>query len=216
VNEILQQWVFDGESKAVELAIENDIAVIRFNRPKERNPLSVAVLNELDIYISALDENLKAVIFTGSEDVFASGANLREIAALKTEREVREFGLRGQRLMQKISDFPFPTIAAVNGFCFGGAFDLALSCSIRIANPTAVFSHPGANLGIITGWGGTQRLPRIIGEAAALEMFLTAKRITAEEALKINLVSQISESVLESAKQFAFSHSADNTKTVLY
>jgi enoyl-CoA hydratase len=207
VNENLQQSVADSESKAVEFAIENNIAVVRFNRPKERNPLSIAVLNELDIYLSALDENLKAVIFIGSEDVFASGANLREIAALKTEREVREFGLHGQRLMQKISEFPFPTIAAVNGFCFGGALDLALSCSIRIANPTAVFSHPGANLGIITGWGGTQRLTRVVGEAAAIEMFLTAKRITAQEALKINLVSQISDSLLASAKQIALSYS---------
>ena len=207
MNENLQQSVADSESKAVEFAIENNIAVVRFNRPKERNPLSIAVLNELDIYLSALDENLKAVIFIGSEDVFASGANLREIAALKTEREVREFGLHGQRLMQKISEFPFPTIAAVNGFCFGGALDLALSCSIRIANPTAVFSHPGANLGIITGWGGTQRLTRVVGEAAAIEMFLTAKRITAQEALKINLVSQISDSLLASAKQIALSYS---------
>jgi enoyl-CoA hydratase/carnithine racemase len=199
VNELLQQPVAGGECKAIELTIENSIAIIRFNRPKERNPLSVAVLNELDNYFSTPDENLKAVIFTGSEDVFASGANLREIAALKTEREVRQFGLRGQRLMQKIADLPFPTIAAVNGFCFGGAFDLALACSIRIAGPNAVFSHPGANLGIITGWGGTQRLPRIVGEAKALDFFLTAKRFSAKEALQIGLISQISENPFETA-----------------
>jgi enoyl-CoA hydratase/carnithine racemase len=203
VNENLQQSVADSEFKAVEFAIENNIAVVRFNRPKERNPLSVAVLNELDIYLSALDENLKAVIFTGSEDVFASGANLREIAALNTVREVREFGLRGQRLMQKIADLPFPTIAAVNGFCFGGAFDLALACSVRIASPNAVFSHPGANLGIITGWGGTQRLPRIIGEAPALETFLTAKRFSADEALKLGLISQITQNPLQAALDIA-------------
>ncbi|HEX8396922.1 MAG TPA: enoyl-CoA hydratase/isomerase family protein [Pyrinomonadaceae bacterium] len=178
---------------------QNHISVVRFNRPKERNPLSVAVLKELDQIVSSLDSNIKTLIFTGSEDVFASGANLREIAALKTEREAREFGLRGQRLMQKIADLPFPTIAAVNGFCFGGAFDLALACSVRIAGSNALFSHPGANLGIITGWGGTQRLTRIVGEAKALEFFLTAKRFSAEEALQIGLISQISENPLETA-----------------
>lgn len=178
---------------------QNHISVVRFNRPKERNPLSVAVLKELDRIVSSLDSNIKILIFTGSEDIFASGANLREIAALKTEREVREFGLRGQRLMQKIADLPFPTIAAVNGFCFGGAFDLALACSVRIASSNAVFSHPGANLGIITGWGGTQRLPRIVGEAKALDFFFTAKRFSAEEALQIGLISQISENPLETA-----------------
>ncbi|HEX8567774.1 MAG TPA: enoyl-CoA hydratase/isomerase family protein [Pyrinomonadaceae bacterium] len=178
---------------------QNHISVVRFNRPKERNPLSVAVLKELDQIVSSLDSNIKTLIFTGSKDVFASGANLREIAALKTKGEAREFGLRGQRLMQKIADLPFPTIAAVNGFCFGGAFDLALACSVRIAGSNAVFSHPGANLGIITGWGGTQRLPRIVGEAKALEFFLTSRRFSAEEALQIGLISQISENPLETA-----------------
>jgi enoyl-CoA hydratase len=203
VNEVSPQIVSGSESKAVEFAIENDIAVIRFNRPKERNPLSVAVLNELDVFFSALDENFTAVIFTGSEDVFASGANLREISELKTESEIREFGLRGQNLMNKIAAAPCLTVAAVNGYCFGGAFDLALACKIRIAAPDAMFSHPGANLGIITGWGGTQRLPRIVGEFAALEMFLTAKRIDAREALRIGLVSEINDAVLPRALEIA-------------
>jgi enoyl-CoA hydratase len=85
--------------------------------------------------------------------------------------------------------------AFVNGFCFGGALDLALSCKKRIAAPNATFCHPGANLGIMTGWGGTQRLPRLIGEAKALEMFLTAKRVDAIEALRIGLVDEISEEI---------------------
>ncbi len=192
-----------AEDSPILVETQNQICVVRFNRPRERNPLSVTVLEELNQIVSSLDSNIKTLIFTGSEDVFASGANLREIAALKTEREVREFGLRGQRLMQKIADLPFPTIAAVNGFCFGGAFDLALACSVRIASPNAVFSHPGVNLGIITGWGGTQRLPRIIGEAAALEAFLTAKRISADEALKLGLISQITQNPLQAALDFA-------------
>lgn len=182
--------------------IEN-ICVIRFNNPKDRNPLSVTVQIELDAILSEQIPKSKAIIFTGVADVFASGADLREIARLKTGSEVREFGLRGQRLMQKIADAPCLTIAAVNGYCFGGAFDLALACKIRIASPNALFSHPGANLGIMTGWGGTQRLPRLIGEAAALEMFLLAKRIDANEALQIGLVKEIAQDSMRVALKLA-------------
>ena len=169
--------------------------VIQFNRPAIRSPLSIFVLEELhDILEQLSDEN---VIFTGSSDVFASGADLREIAEVKGETAAREFALRGQSLMNKIANKN--AIAAVNGYCFGGALDLALSCKQRIASPNALFSHPGANLGIMTGWGGTQRLPRLVGAAAALEMFLTAKRVSAREALKIGLIDIISINPLESA-----------------
>jgi enoyl-CoA hydratase len=93
--------------------------------------------------------------------------------------------------MERISGLRPITIAAVNGICFGGALDLALSCRRRIAAPSAVFSHPGANLGIMTGWGGTQRLPRLIGQTRALEMFFTASKVDAQEALRIGLVDQV-------------------------
>jgi enoyl-CoA hydratase/carnithine racemase len=98
--------------------------------------------------------------------------------------------------MKKIADAKQTTIAVINGFCFGGALDLALACDKRIASPNAVFSHPGANLGIVTGWGGTKRLPRLVGEAKALEIFLTAKRVAAVEALRIGLIDKISENPL--------------------
>ena len=186
----------------VSVELINQICLIRFDNPQKRNPLSVAVLIELEQILAAQIRNSKAIIFIGSQDVFASGANLREIARLETDGDVREFGLRGQNLMQQIANAPCLTIAAINGYCFGGAFDLALACKTRIASPNAVFSHPGANLGIMTGWGGTQRLPRVVGEAAALEMFLTAKRVDAREALRINLISAISDSLLQTAIEF--------------
>ncbi|MGI9055949.1 MAG: enoyl-CoA hydratase/isomerase family protein [Pyrinomonadaceae bacterium] len=169
-----------------------DALIIKFNRPEIRSPLSVFVLNLLEEILdeAAKDNEIKKIILTGKDGVFASGADLREIAAL-TADSAREFALRGQRLMNKISSLDKTTIAAVNGFCFGGALDLALSCDKRIATPNAEFSHPGVCLGIITGWGGTQRLPRLVGEANALEMFLTAKRVSAEEALKIGLIDEI-------------------------
>lgn len=172
--------------------------VIKFIRPKARNPLSISTLKLLHQIIDSINPALdfRKIIFTGAADVFASGADLREIAEVSAET-AKEFALRGQSLMNKIAGVPQMTIAAINGFCFGGALDLALACKKRIAAPNAVFSHPGANLGIITGWGGTQRLPRLIGEAAALEMFLTAKRISAGEALRIGLIDKIAENSLE-------------------
>ena len=111
--------------------------------------------------------------------------------------------MRGQRLFQKIADVPQLTIAAINGYCMGGALDLALACDIRCASPRAVFAHPGARLGIITGWGGTQRLPRLIGAARALEMFTTARRVGSHEALEIGLVSKVGEPVVDCAIEIA-------------
>ena len=130
--------------------------------------------------------------------MFASGADLREIAEV-TADTAREFSLRGQALMNMIASLKPLTVAAVNGYCFGGALDLALACDRRIASSKAIFSHPGTGLGIITGWGGTQRLPRLIGRANALEMFLTAGRFDANEALRIGLVDQVADDVLETA-----------------
>ncbi|MDQ3322484.1 MAG: enoyl-CoA hydratase/isomerase family protein [Acidobacteriota bacterium] len=182
------------------LVVKNygEAAVIQFNRPEIRSPLSIIVLEELHEIVGKLAKNssIEMLIFTGRDDVFASGADLREIAEVD-ENAAREFALRGQILMNKIAALSQTTIAAVNGFCFGGALDLALSCDKRIASPDASFSHPGANLGIITGWGGTQRLPRLIGESRALEMFFTAKRVDAVEALKIGLIDKIAGNPLE-------------------
>ena len=171
--------------------------VIQFNRPEIRSPLSIFVLDELCKILDEVSENLtiETIIFTGKEDVFAAGADLHEIVGVSKET-AREFALHGQSLMSKIDELKKETIAAVNGFCFGGALDLALACDKRIASPDAIFSHPGVSLGIITGWGGTQRLPRLVGEAKALEMFLTAKRVDAPEALRIGLIDKISENPL--------------------
>lgn len=182
------------------LVVENfqKTVIVRFNRPEIRSPLSIFVLEELGEIVEKLAENssVEMLIFTGRDDVFASGADLREIAAVD-KNGAREFALRGQMLMNKIARLSQTTIAAINGFCFGGALDLALACNERIAAPGATFSHPGANLGIITGWGGTQRLPRLIGEAGALEMFFTAKRVNAAEALRIGLIDRIADNPLE-------------------
>jgi len=172
--------------------------VVKFNRPEMRNPLSIEVLESLSRVVVHADK-FDSLVLTGTEGVFASGANLREIADVSGGDAAREFALRGQRLMNEISRLSCETIAAIDGICFGGAVDLALSCDRRIASPNSTFSHPGANLGIMTGWGGTQRLTRLTGEAVALEMFFTAKRVSAREALSIGLISAIADDPLRLA-----------------
>jgi enoyl-CoA hydratase len=202
-----------SDSQAVVVVEERDsFAVVRLNRPKERNPLSVATLEELDAIVSALSAraDLRALIFTGTDDVFASGANIRELQLL-TPDTAREFARRGQRLMQKITDAPQLTIAAVNGYCMGGGLDLALACELRLASSSVIFAHPGARLGIITGWGGTQRLPRVIGATRALELFATARRVSAQEALDMGLVSHVGANALELALELVSRHRQANS-----
>jgi enoyl-CoA hydratase len=179
-------------SNAITVETRNETAIIRFTRPELRNPLSVGVMLSLDSILDSLtsDPSIREIIFTGSGDVFASGADIREIALLNPQ-DARGFALRGQRIMQKIADLQPITIAAVNGYCYGGALDLAIACDKRIASPNAMFCHPGAGLGIITAWGGTQRLPRLIGLANASSMFFTAAPINVEEALRIGLIDEI-------------------------
>jgi enoyl-CoA hydratase len=198
-------------ARAIVIELRAPLAIIRLNRPAERNQLSIATLVELDEAVSALIKrtDISAIIFTGTDDVFASGANIRELRALTTET-AGEFAQRGQNLLQKIADAPQLTIAAINGYCMGGGLDLALACDLRCASPNAVFAHPGARLGIITGWGGTQRLPRLIGEARALELFATARRVTSSEAYRIGLVSSVSDSALTDACELARKYLARN------
>ena len=135
---------------------------------------------------------LKSLIFTGNQKFFSAGADLNEISRL-SGAEAFEFSKCGQRLTLAVDRFPVPVIAAIRGYCMGGSMDLALACDYRIAAPNAVFGHRGASLGVVTGWGGTQRLPRLIGKARALEMFLLAEMVPAEEALRIGLVDKIAE-----------------------
>ena len=189
-------------SPAVLTEVTDSIAIIRFNRPAERNPLSRATLLELKTTLAALlpRDDIKVIIFTGAGDVFLSGAHIRELSQLDSESAL-EFAKSGQDLFQTIADAHQTTIAAVNGYCMGGGLDLALACDIRVASESAVFSHPGAKLGIITGWGGTQRLPRLVGTSRALELFATARLVKSDEALRIGLVQRLGDPVLELARQ---------------
>lgn len=171
-----------------------DSLLIRFTRPEIRNPLSVIILDQLDEIVHGEARAYAQIVFTGSGSSFASGADLREIADLSGD-EVKNFGRKGQILFSDIAKMRPRTIAAINGYCFGGALDLTLSCDHRIASPEARFAHPGTGLGIITGWGGTQRLPRLVGRTNALEMFFTASPISAHRALAIGLVDIVADDI---------------------
>jgi len=138
------------------------------------------------------------LILCGDNKFFSAGADLSEIAAL-TGPQAYEFSKMGQALMNAIAQFPSPVCAAISGYCMGGGLDLALACHRRFASPDAAFGHRGAALGLLTGWGGTQRLPRLIGKARALEMFVTAQRVSADEALRIGLVDAIADDPEEAA-----------------
>jgi enoyl-CoA hydratase len=184
-------------SDGLQISKQGDALVITFARPKARNPLSTTILLEISSTLDALN-GINTLIFTGMDDVFASGADLREIKNVGAGA-AEDFALRGQRLMSRIAGLKQTTIAAINGYCFGGGLDLALACDRRIASPTVSFAHPGSGLGIITGWGGTQRLPRLIGTANALEMFFTAAPIDAARALSIGLLDAITADPLAAA-----------------
>jgi enoyl-CoA hydratase/carnithine racemase len=194
----------DEDPRAIVTEVIGCIAILRFNRPAKRNPLSRLTLEELGSALSALlpRDDVEAIIFTGTDGVFASGADIRELARLDSVTAL-EFSRFGQTLFQSIADARQVTIAAINGYCMGGALDLTLACDIRIASQAAVFSHPGGKLGIITGWGGTQRLPRLIGRARALELFATAGKYSSEAALEMGLISRVADPVLEYAREEA-------------
>lgn len=143
------------------------------------------------------------LVITGNTKFFSAGAELTEIAALNGPAAF-EFSKMGQTLMQLVDEFPAPVAAAISGYCMGGGLDLALACRYRIASPHAIFGHRGAALGLITGWGGTQRLPRLVGKARALEMFVAAEKITASRALAVGLVDAIAEDpVAEAVRRVA-------------
>jgi enoyl-CoA hydratase len=194
----------NDNSPSLVTELKGSIAIVRFNRPAQRNALSLCTLQELQNTLSALTlrRDIRAIIFIGTDDTFLSGADIRELAQLDLDAALA-FSRLGQNVFQIIADAQQIAIAAINGYCMGGGLDLALACDIRVASKAAVFSHPGARLGIITGWGGTQRLPQIIGRARALEFFATAGRYTSKAALEMGLVSAVADPVLTVALERA-------------
>jgi len=174
-------------------ADEAGIVLVTVNRPGKLNALSGAVVLELrDAFERiAREPSIRAVILTGAgEKAFVAGADIQELAALSPV-EARQFALRGQRVFRLLETLPKPSVAAVNGYALGGGLELAMACTVRFASENARLGQPEVKLGIIPGYGGTQRLPRLVGRGRALEMLLSGDPISAAEAHRIGLVNAV-------------------------
>jgi enoyl-CoA hydratase/carnithine racemase len=181
------------ELQYVKLAVEDRVAILTIDHPPA-NALNSPTMADLNSAIDkvAADPNVKAVIITGAgQFAFVAGADINEIAALKTPEQAKEVVLMGQGILNKIEALKKPVICAINAVCLGGGNELAMACHFRIAADNARFGQPEMNLGIIPGFGGTQRLPRIVGKSKALELIITGDMITAQEAYRLGLVNKV-------------------------
>jgi enoyl-CoA hydratase/carnithine racemase len=177
------------------------VDVLRLQSDDGTNRLTRACVHALIEAFCDFAREPEPLIITGNRRFFSAGADLREIAAL-TGPEAYEFSRVGQTLMNTVERFSAPVYAAICGYCMGGGLDLALACHRRIASPSAVVGHRGAALGLVTGWGGTQRLPRLVGRTKALEIFVAAEKLHARQALACGLVDTVAEDPLsETARQ---------------
>lgn len=189
--------------QTIELATDdNGIANLTINRPKKLNALNNQVLDELDSALESIeaDSSVKAVLLQGAgEKAFVAGADIGELSNLdgKAGKAASE---KGQRIFNRIEQSAKPVIAVIDGYALGGGAELAMAAHIRIASPAAVIGLPEVTLGLIPGYGGTQRLSSLVGKAKAYEMILTGKPIKADEALKIGLVNKVSEDAADEAK----------------
>lgn len=186
--------------------VEGQVGIITINRPKALNALNSAVLDELDATIDGVDlDAVRCLILTGAgEKSFVAGADIAEMSTL-TKEEGEAFGKKGNDIFRKIEKLPIPVIAAVNGFALGGGCEISMSCDIRICSDNAVFGQPEVGLGITPGFGGTQRLARVVGLGMAKQMIYTARNIKADEAYRIGLVNAVypQEELMDAAKKLA-------------
>lgn len=180
---------------------ESGVAHLTINRPKKLNALNNEVLDELETAIDLVekDDSVKALLLSGAGDkAFVAGADISELADLD-EKGGTEASERGQRIFGKLESLPKAVIAVVDGYALGGGAELAMAAHIRIASENAVIGLPEVSLGLIPGYGGTQRLPMLVGKAKAFEMILTGKPVKADEALSIGLVNQVADNPHETA-----------------
>lgn len=178
---------------AVDVERAAGVATVTLNRPEALNAFDEAQLRDLLATLRDLraDRSVRAVVLTGAGDrAFAAGADIKAMATM-TGEEGLAFGRRGHAVASAVEALPQPVIAAVNGFALGGGCELALACDLRLASERAVFAQPEVSLGIPPGWGGSQRLPRLVGPGVAAELIFTGRRVAAEEALRIGLVNAV-------------------------
>jgi enoyl-CoA hydratase len=196
---------------SVDAARDDGVAVLTINRPDALNAFDVETLTALRDELRAVadDESVRVVVLTGAGDrAFAAGADIKYMSGLGVE-EAKEWGALGHEVGRLLETMPKPTIAAINGFALGGGCEVALACDFRYASSGARLGQPEVNLGIIPGWGGTQRLARVVGVGVAKELVLTGRMVDADEALRIGLVNavyepgELIEKTLETARALA-------------
>ena len=190
----------------VDYEVKGAVGIVTINRPKALNALNSEVLDDLSSVFDSIDlETVRCVVLTGAGDKsFVAGADIGEMSTL-TKAEGEAFGKKGNDVFRKIETFPLPVIAAINGFALGGGNELAMSCDFRICSENAVFGQPEVGLGITPGFGGTQRLARLVGAGYAKYMIYTARNIKADEAYRIGLVNQVvpAEELMATAEKLA-------------
>ena len=190
----------------IDYEVKGNYAVITINREAALNALNSEVLDELDKTLNGIDiDTIRAVVLTGAgEKSFVAGADIGEMSTL-TKAEGEAFGKKGNDVFRKIETCPIPFIAAINGFALGGGCEIAMSCDIRIASENAMFGQPEVGLGITPGFGGTQRLARLVGSGMAKQLIYTARNIKSDEALRIGLVNAVypTEELMEQAEKLA-------------
>jgi enoyl-CoA hydratase len=190
---------------SIGVAHDSAVAVVTIDRQEARNALNVETLTELRDRLRELaeDNDVRVVVLTGAgEKAFAAGADIKYMSGLDAH-EAKRWGALGHETARLLETMPKPTIAAVNGFALGGGCELALACDLRYASRRAAFGQPEINLGIVPGWGGTQRLPRVCGIGVAKELIFTGRTVDAEEALRIGLVNAVADPVLDKALETA-------------
>ena len=212
------------ETQYIKYEEDKTTSILTISRPKALNALNSQVLEEIDRTLDSIDLNkIKALIITGSgEKSFVAGADIAEMSKL-TKKEGEAFGKKGNDIFRKLEAFPIPVIAAINGFALGGGCEIAMSCDIRICSENAIFGQPEVGLGITPGFGGTQRLARIVGPGMAKQMIFTGQTIKAQEALRIGLVNEIypQNELLANAKKIAenivknIAHAVKNSKEAI-
>lgn len=185
--------------------VEQRVATVTIERPDALNALNGELMLELGLAfeLAEADLNVGALIITGSGKAFAAGADIANLSELADGFSGREAALAGQDLMNTLAALPFPTIAAVNGFALGGGLELALAADMRVASSKAKLGLPEVGLGLIPGYGGTQRLPRLVGAGRALDLILTGRHVDAQEALSLGLVNRVADDALEAAGELA-------------
>ena len=203
---ILFTSILSLQTSFIKYEEEGTTAILTINRPKALNALNSQVLDELEKTLESIDTNkIRALIITGAgEKSFVAGADIAEMSTL-TKKEGMEFSKKGNDVFRKIETFPIPVIAAINGFALGGGCEISMSCDIRICSENAIFGQPEVSLGITPGFGGTQRLARLVGMGMAKQMIFTARNIKADKALRIGLVNAVypQNELLNEAKKLA-------------